>query len=99
MPLPGRGATIRPMSSYAVSWREDGGLRVVGNLRLAARELRIGDRAVRYREIRDVARGRANGDRVVALRLSGGREVEIASLDRAGSLGELERELRARAYA
>jgi len=92
--------------TYAISWREGETLRVVGTLALARRNLRVigraGDarestRIVRYRDIETVATIRFDGNRLLELALRDGMHVRIATLDGAGSLTELARELHERA--
>ena len=86
-------------TTYAISWREDEGPRHVGSLELDDGLIRLAgrmERAFGYGDVLDIASRRTSGRRVVALLLAGGRQLVITSLDRVGSLGELERELRTR---
>lgn len=95
---------VRGNRSYAVTWREDGDV-VVGRLDLSAHGVRLEgsagrahetSRILRYGEIDSVRAVRLGGRRVLELE-AGVRRVRIGSLDRAGSLAELARELLERA--
>jgi len=85
--------------SYAVSWREDGGLRHVGKLvftpsavtldgRVASLEHAV--RVLDWDRIRAASGERDDGRRLLVLALRPEGRIAIESLDRPGSLAELE---------
>jgi hypothetical protein len=55
-----------------------------------------GLRTINYEDIARVDVSRMNGDRGIVLELAGDDRIEITSLDRPGSLGEMAEQLRSR---
>ena len=91
-------------TSYAVAWL-NGHTRFVGYARLEPASLRLegrdsdgseGLRTISYEDIGLIDVSRWNGYRGIVLELVGDDRITITSLDRPGSLGEIEEQLRGR---